>query len=155
MLLDQVTGSRPVDDVLSVGNFSADFRQKDAQANRVVSSISNDMWQDFYGILTDLKSKVDLLSSAQVAESKPNSGRQAAPGPDSQKHSSKGTEKPKDDGEDSDYKDDFESTFKNSESGFHIESSLGVPRRTNTQPSAMTADEEEEDRLLMEARQQH
>jgi len=67
VLLDQVTGSKPAEsiDLLSVGNFSADFKMKDEMAkHRFVSSVSNDMWQDFYGILTELKSKVDLLSGA-------------------------------------------------------------------------------------------
>jgi hypothetical protein len=63
VLLDQVTGSKPADEVQSVGNFSVDFKIKEAQQNnRFVSSMSNDMWQDFYGILTELKSKVDLLT---------------------------------------------------------------------------------------------
>ena len=53
-------------DALSVGNFSVDFRNKDAaqyNSNRQISSVSENMIADMFGILAELKSKVDILSS--------------------------------------------------------------------------------------------
>jgi hypothetical protein len=98
VLLDQLTGSKPSDlpkrqqtvefnDALSVGNFSVDFKNRDAaqfNSNRQFSSVSDNMIADVFGLLNELKSKVDVLSLGHTDSGRlPNDpARAAAPGPE-------------------------------------------------------------------------
>lgn len=85
------------------------------------------MIADVFGLLNELKSKVDVLSLGHTDSGRlPNDpARAAAPGPEKKEPTVKVepvaiTQQA--DEEDSDYKEDFESTFKNSENGL-LESS--------------------------------
>lgn len=157
VLLDQFTGTKPVDnikrsasnvpdfnDALSLGNFSADFNNKNNNANglRQFSSVSDGMVAEMFGILNELRSKVDILSGGDQSHrlnktKSPTSA--AAPGPHGiakelevgyqetfgKTGKNKILELENEEDVDSDYKDDFESTFKNSENALtmHLESS--------------------------------
>ena len=71
-------------DAASVGNFSADFKIKDAPAgiNRQFSAVSDSMLADVFNMLTELKSKVDLIAApGDISRIKTDSARIAAPGP--------------------------------------------------------------------------
>jgi len=97
-----------------------------ANMNRQFSAVSESMLADVLGMLTELKSKVDMLAVPvdQSTKVKTDSARVAAPGPtinfvDQAKASAEDVEEQKETKSEceSDYKDDFESTYKNSESG--------------------------------------
>ena len=87
------------------------------------------MISDLFGLLNELKSKVDILSVGQPDSSRvaKDSSKVAAPGPEKQKEPQIKVDPiisaQTGEDEDSDYKEDFESTFKNSENGQMIESS--------------------------------
>jgi len=85
------------------------------------------MITDLFGLLNELKSKVDILSSGHADSSRvaKESSRAAAPGPEKFTAPQKKVEPVPSahEDEDSDYKEDFESTFKNSENGHLLESS--------------------------------